>query len=457
MKLNIKDLEKATSGKLIINNHECLIENISIDSREYKENSLFIPIIGETHDGHKFLNSAYENGYRVFLCDNNHDFTKDDITLIKVEDTKKSLGDIAKYIRNKYDIEYIGVTGSVGKTTTRDMIYSVLSSKYKTLKNDKNYNNEIGVPKTLFNLDSKIEKAVIEMGMSVKGELDYLASIVKPSIAVISNIGMSHIENFENQEGIFNAKMEITNYFNKDSILIVNGDDKYLKILKTKNLNYKVLTYGLDKSNDLYAYDIKLNIDKSSFKTIINNNEEEFTINVPAEHNVLNALSAILVGLNSNMTVEEIRKGLESLELTSGRLTVIKKKDFTIIDDSYNASCDSMISALNVIKKYTNRKICVLGDILETGKYDEELHRKVGKNITNDIDLLVTVGKSSLYIEDEAIKNGYINKKLHFENYEELIKNIDKILIKDSVILFKSSHGIHLDLVVKHVLENYEN
>lgn len=457
MKLNIKDLEKATSGKLIINNHECLIENISIDSREYKENSLFIPIIGETHDGHKFLNSAYENGYRVFLCDNNHDFTKDDITLIKVENTKKSLGDIAKYIRNEYDIEYIGVTGSVGKTTTRDMIYSVLSSKYRTLKNDKNYNNEIGVPKTLFNLDSKIEKAVIEMGMSSKGELDYLASIVKPSIAVISNIGMSHIENFENQEGIFNAKMEITNYFNKDSILIVNGDDKYLKTLKTKKLNYKVLTYGLDKSNDLYAYGIKLNIDKSSFKTIINNNEEEFTINVPAEHNVLNALSAILVGLNSNMTVEEIRKGLESLKLTSGRLTVIKKKDFTIIDDSYNASCDSMISALNVIKKYTNKKICVLGDILETGKYDEVLHRKVGKNITNDIDLLVTVGKSSLYIEDEAIKNGYINKKLHFENYEELIKNIDKILIKDSVILFKSSHGIHLDLVVKHVLENYEN
>ena len=457
MKLNIKDLEKATSGKLIINNHECLIENISIDSREYKENSLFIPIIGETHDGHKFLNSAYENGYRVFLCDNNHDFTKDDITLIKVENTKKSLGDIAKYIRNEYDIEYIGVTGSVGKTTTRDMIYSVLSSKYRTLKNDKNYNNEIGVPKTLFNLDSKIEKAVIEMGMSSKGELDYLASIVKPSIAVISNIGMSHIENFENQEGIFNAKMEITNYFNKDSILIVNGDDKYLKTLKTKKLNYKVLTYGLDKNNDLYAYGIKLNIDKTSFKTIINNNEEEFTINVPAEHNVLNALSAILVGLNSNMTVEEIRKGLESLELTSGRLTVIKKKDFTIIDDSYNASCDSMISALNVIKKYTNKKICVLGDILETGKYDEELHRKVGKNITNDIDLLVTVGKSSLYIEDEAIKKGFINKKLHFENYEELIKNIDKILIKDSVILFKSSHGIHLDLVVKHVLENYEN
>ena len=457
MKLNIKDLEKATSGKLIINNHECLIENISIDSREYKENSLFIPIIGETHDGHKFLNSAYENGYRVFLCDNNHDFTKDDITLIKVENTKKSLGDIAKYIRNEYDIEYIGVTGSVGKTTTRDMIYSVLSSKYRTLKNDKNYNNEIGVPKTLFNLDSKIEKAVIEMGMSSKGELDYLASIVKPSIAVISNIGMSHIENFENQEGIFNAKMEITNYFNKDSILIVNGDDKYLKTLKTKKLNYKVLTYGLDKNNDLYAYGIKLNIDKTSFKTIINNNEEEFTINVPAEHNVLNALSAILVGLNSNMTVEEIRKGLESLELTSGRLTVIKKKDFTIIDDSYNASCDSMISALNVIKKYTNKKICVLGDILETGKYDEELHRKVGKNITNDIDLLVTVGKSSLYIEEEAIKKGFINKKLHFENYEELIKNIDKILIKDSVILFKSSHGIHLDLVVKHVLENYEN
>ena len=457
MKLNIKDLEKATSGKLIINNHECLIENISIDSREYKENSLFIPIIGETHDGHKFLNSAYENGYRVFLCDNNHDFTKDDITLIKVENTKKSLGDIAKYIRNEYDIEYIGVTGSVGKTTTRDMIYSVLSSKYRTLKNDKNYNNEIGIPKTLFNLDSKIEKAVIEMGMSSKGELDYLASIVKPSIAVISNIGMSHIESFENQEGIFNAKMEITNYFNKDSILIVNGDDKYLKTLKTQKLNYKVLTYGLDKNNDLYAYDIKLNIDKSSFKTIINNNEEEFTINVPAEHNVLNALSAILVGLNSNMTVEEIRKGLESLELTSGRLTVIKKKDFTIIDDSYNASCDSMISALNVIKKYTNKKICVLGDILETGKYDEELHRKVGKNITNDIDLLVTVGKSSLYIEEEAIKKGFINKKLHFENYEELIKNIDKILIKDSVILFKSSHGIHLDLVVKHVLENYEN
>lgn len=457
MKLSINNLIEATSGELIINNYKCEIENISIDSREYKENSLFIPIIGETHDGHKFIESAYENGFRVFLCDKNHDFIKDDITLIKVNDTTESLGNISKYIRNMYEISFIGVTGSVGKTTTRDMIFSVLSSKYKTLKNDKNYNNEIGVPKTLFNLDKTYEKAVIEMGMSSKGELDYLASIVKPNIAVISNIGMSHIENFENQDGIFNAKMEITNYFNKNSILIVNGDDKYLKTLKDKNLEYKVLTYGINKDNDLYAYDIKLNIDSSSFKTIINDKEEEFNINIPAEHNILNALSAILVGLNSNMTVEEIRKGLENLQVTNGRLTVINKKDFTIIDDSYNASCDSMTSALNVIKKYPNKKVCVLGDILETGKYNEELHRKVGKNITNDIDLLVTVGASSLYIEDEAIKNGYSNAKLHYDNYEKLIKNIDKILIKDSVILFKSSHGIHLDLVVKYVLEKYEN
>lgn len=448
-KFSINEIVLATKGKLLKKNSNQEITYISLNSNDIKENTLFIPIIGEVNDGHKFMESAYQNGCRTFLIDKNHKFNKEDINLIRVKDTTKSFGYISKYYKNKFNIQYIGVTGSVGKTSTKDMIYSVLNQKYKTLKNEGNFNNEIGVPKTLLNLDNTIEKAVIEMGMSYKGEIKHLANIVEPKIAIISNIGMSHIEHFKNQEGIFKTKMEITTNFTKDNILIVNGDDKFLKTLKTKKLKYKLLTYGFEKDNDIYCNNYKINEEKIDFSCIINNKEEKFTIPTPAKHNILNALAAILVGLENNIEIKDIKKGLKHFELTKMRLDIFKTDKYRIINDTYNASCDSMISALNVLKNYKDRRVAILGDIFETGVYEEKIHRTIGDNVKDNTDILITIGKSSKYIYDEAIKKGFNkNNAYHFDTKESFIKQKDKIIKANDTILLKASRGMALETLI---------
>ena len=448
-KFSINEIVLATKGKLLKKNSNQEITYISLNSNDIKENTLFIPIIGEVNDGHKFMESAYQNGCRNFLIDKNHKFNKEDINLIRVKDTTKSFGYISKYYKNKFNIQYIGVTGSVGKTSTKDMIYSVLNQKYKTLKNEGNFNNEIGVPKTLLNLDNTIEKAVIEMGMSYKGEIKHLANIVEPKIAIISNIGMSHIEHFKNQEGIFKTKMEITTNFTKDNILIVNGDDKFLKTLKTKKLKYKLLTYGFEKDNDIYCNNYKINEEKIDFSCIINNKEEKFTIPTPAKHNILNALAAILVGLENNIEIKDIKKGLKHFELTKMRLDIFKTNKYRIINDTYNASCDSMISALNVLKNYKDRRVAILGDIFETGVYEEKIHRTIGDNVKDNTDILITVGKSYKYIYDEEIKKGFNkNNAYHFDTKESFIKQKDKIIKANDTILLKASRGMALETLI---------
>lgn len=452
--LTIKEIKNCTKGKLIIKGLDSLIKKIVIDNREVIDNSLFIPIIGETHDGHEFMEQAYMAGCRNFLIDENHTFNKKNINLIRVKDTTKAFGDIARYYRQKFKIKIVGITGSVGKTSTKDIISSVLSVKYKTLSTIGNLNNEIGIPKTLFNLDSSYEVGVLEMGMSYQGDIDYFTSIIKPDIAIISNIGMSHIENFDDQIGIFKAKMEIVKYFNEHNTLIINGDDKYLKTIKQEKSSYKVLTYGFDKDNDLYCTSYKIVNDKIVFHCLINNKDEEFIIPSIAKHNIYNAMAGILVGLQLNLTIEQIRNGLKTFKLTEGRLTIINKKDLTIIDDSYNASADSTISALDVLKTYSQRRVAVLGDILETGAYDERIHRQIGKNIKGKVDFLITVGNSSKYILDEALKEGFkIENTCYFNNYEEVIKEIKNILKVNDVVLVKASHGIKLSEVVTYLKE----
>ncbi len=265
LKLSLDEIVKATKGKLLLNNNK-EVEYISTSSKDIKENTLFIPIKGEKYDGHAFLEDAYNNGCRIFLIDKNHEFYKKDISLIEVNDTLLALGSLARFYLDKFNVDLIGVTGSVGKTSTRDIIYSVLNEKYKTLKNELNYNNEIGIPKTLFNLDYSYEKAVIEMGIDKKGDISYFKTIAPLKHAVISNIGLSHIANFKNQEGIFHAKMEIAKEFNKENTLIVNGDDNFLKTLKDKKLPYNLLTYGFDKDNTIYCVSYEIVNGKINFK-----------------------------------------------------------------------------------------------------------------------------------------------------------------------------------------------
>lgn len=458
LRLNLLDVCKAIGGNVLLNKGGVDIDFISLSSKDIKDKSLFIPIIGENLDGHNYMDDAYNNGCRMFLIDKNHSFKKDDITLVEVDDTTKAFGYIAKYYRNLFDIFYIGITGSVGKTSTKDIIYSVLSTKYNTLKNEGNFNNEIGLPKTLLTLNDSYDLAVLEMGMSYKNEIRHLADIVRPKVAVISNIGLSHIEHFDNQDGIFDAKMEITSYFDKDNILVVNGDDKYLKTLKDKNYDYKIYSYGFDNNNDIICNDYSIVGDKIKFVATFLGDTYDVVIPSVAKHNIYNSMAAIVVGKIFNISKEDIIKGLSDFSITKGRLSVINKKDITIIDDSYNANSDSMISALNVLKLYNKRRVAILGDILEVGDYEEKIHREVGANIVGKADLLVTVGKASLYIKDEAIKKGFDKDKiLSFDNCDHLLLKIDNIIKKDDVILVKSSHGIGLSKVVEYLDGKYKD
>ena len=457
LKLSLDEIVKATKGKLLLNNNK-EVEYISTSSKDIKENTLFIPIKGEKYDGHAFLEDAYNNGCRIFLIDKNHDFYKKDISLIEVNDTLLALGSLARFYLDKFNVDLIGVTGSVGKTSTRDIIYSVLNEKYKTLKNELNYNNEIGIPKTLFNLDYSYEKAVIEMGIDKKGDISYFKTIAPLKHAVISNIGLSHIANFKNQEGIFHAKMEIAKDFNKENTLIVNGDDNFLKTLKDKKLPYNLLTYGFDKDNTIYCVSYEIVNGKINFKVNFKNKIYDYTIPSIAKHNIYNAMSAILIGNLYNLTYEEIKKGLESVSFTEGRLTIINKKDITIINDCYNASLDSIKSALNVLSTFKTRKVAILGDVLETGSYEEEIHKNIGKSIIGNTDILILVGDSIKYTYDEVIKNDFNKDNIYvFNTYEDVIKNIDNIIKKGDTILLKASHGIKLSNVVEYLDKTYEN
>ncbi|MGL5717468.1 MAG: UDP-N-acetylmuramoyl-tripeptide--D-alanyl-D-alanine ligase [Paraclostridium sp.] len=452
--LSIKELLVATNGKLVEGNEKEEITNIVIDNRVAKPGDVFIAIIGENLDGHKFMQGALDNGCKTFIKNksNSIKFESSDINLIEVEDTTIALGDIARYYKEKFNIPYIGVTGSVGKTTTKDMIYAAISNKFDTLKNEGNFNNHIGVPLTLFNLNKDYECAIIEMGMSNAKEIEYLANIVNPKIGVISNIGLSHIENLGSQEGILKAKLEIATNFNESNTLIINGDDEYLKKICKEDLKYQVKTFGFNTNNDIYCKEYSMNEDSINFICVIEDKEEKIYIPTVGKHNIYNAMAAILVGLTLNMELEDIKLGLTTFTASKMRLDIFKSNELTIINDAYNASPDSMKAALDILGRYEKRRVAILGDMFEMGEHSEYGHRLVGQHAINNVDILITIGEMSEYIGQEANKLGLSNEFIHhFKNKEIAIESLDKIIKDKDVVLVKASRGMKLEKIVEYL------
>ncbi|MEJ8554960.1 UDP-N-acetylmuramoyl-tripeptide--D-alanyl-D-alanine ligase [Tepidibacter sp. Z1-5] len=450
--INISEILDNAKGKLIQGNKGTLIKSISINSKNVDEEGLFVPLIGEKFDAHDFVYDAYKNGCKTFLKDKNHDlnFNSEDINIIEVEDTTKALGDIARLYKEKFLINYVAVTGSTGKTTTKDMIYSVLSSKYNTLKTEGNFNNHIGLPLTIFKLKDEHQCAILEMGMSSFGEIEYLSEIVNHKIAVISNIGLSHIQNLGSQEGILKAKLEITKNFTNENTLIINADDKYLKTLKNKELKYKLKTFGFEKDNDLYCVEYKMNETGIDFECIVHNQKEEFFIPARGKHNIYNAMAAILTGIELGLSINQIKTGLLNFKNGKMRLDILKTDSFEIINDAYNASPDSMKAALNILGEYKqNRKISILGDMLEMGEYAKNGHELVGEYSIGNSDLIITVGKDSKHIGNGAMKKGFNEQNvIHFNTNSQVIDYLKNILEKDDVILIKGSRGMKMEEIV---------
>lgn len=453
--LTIKELILASKGKLVSNMSESsTVNDIVIDSRKANKDNAFVAIIGENLDGHNFINLAIDQGCKTIIKNknNNVDIDNREVNVIEVENTEIALGDIARFYKEKFEIPFIAVTGSVGKTTTRDMVYSTISTKYNSLKNVGNLNNQFGVPLTLFNLNKEHEAAIIEMGMSNFNEIEYLSNIVKPQIGIISNIGYSHVEHLGSREGIFKAKMEIATNFDESSLLIVNGDDDYLKTLKSKNLVYNLKTFGFEKDNDIYCDSYEIMDDSINFVAVINGQKEEFFIPTVGKHNIYNAMAAILVGINLNMTLDEIKSGLKNFQCTKNRLDIIKTNNITIIDSVYNAGIDSMNATLSILGRYNNRRVAILGDMFEMGDYAEFAHRQVGKFAANNMDVMVAIGKDAEYIVKELIETGVNPENLyHFNTKEEAIDRLDNIIKENDVVLVKASRGMHLEKVVEYL------
>lgn len=457
--IKVNEVLVSTEGKILLGDINTEIDNIVIDSRFVNDKSMLVAIIGENQNGHKYIKSAYENGCRVFLVSEESEEFSDleNATVILVENTEIALGDIAKCYKQKFNLNTIGITGSVGKTTTRNMVYSVVNEKFKTLENKGNLNNQFGVPLTIFNLEDDYKAAVIEMGMSGAGEIEYLTNIVKPNIGVISNIGTSHIEKLGSQEAIFKTKMEITKDFDESSTLIINGDDKYLATVKEADLPYEVLTFGFSKFNDIYCKSYESFSNYTEFICVIANEEQVFEIPVLGEHNIYNAMAGILVGLTMNISTESIAAGLLNFKPTGDRQQIINKNNLTVINDVYNASPDSMVAALKVLANYDKRKIAIFGDALEMGDFAEQGHRRVGSVAAKVADIIITTGDAAKFICYQAEEDGFDKSKLFVcENKNEVNLVLDKVLKPEDAILVKASRGMKFESIVEYLVGNKE-
>ena len=456
MNLKIKDILKCTNGKLIIGDIEKECTNYSKDTRTIKKGDTYIGIKGEKFDGSSFWKDALNNGAETVIINNIkleeiEEYEKQNKNIIQVEDTIKAIGEMASYKmkiqKEKYNLKVVGVTGSVGKTSTKDIIANVLSKKYKVLKTEGNNNNHIGLPLTILRLQNE-EIAVIEMGMNHLGEISYLTKIAKPDIAVITNIGTSHIGNLGSRENILKAKLEILEGMDKKKIVINNDNDLLNKwYLENKN-NIEIHTFGIKNNSEFKAENIKLKENSSEF--ICENKNEKMSIEVPVggEHFILNALCGLTVGKLLNLNNEEIKNGIKDFKLTAKRMEINHlKNNITIINDSYNASYESMKASISNLKNMNGeRKIAVLGDMFELGDFSEKLHRGVGTEIyKNKIDKLYLIGNYSKFIGEEAEKEGYKKENIfYFENKDELFNNLKNNLKSGDIVLIKASNGMKL-------------
>lgn len=443
--MKVYEIVEATRGILVSGNKDDEINFFSQDSRQMTNGGMYIPLKGERFDGHNFIESAFQTGAQAIISEK--DVNYEDKIVIKVKDTHQALKDMASYLRNHRPVKVVGVTGSVGKTSTRDMVYSVVKQKYKTLKTEGNYNNEIGLPLTILRYHDE-EVLVLEMGMNHLQEMSRLSMIARPDIACITNVGTAHIGELGSRENILKAKLEIINGMKEGSTLIINQDNDMLQTVELPHLN--VVRVGKGKEASIQASHIVLEETKSSFEVEYQGKKEIIEVPVQGEHNISNALIAIAVGIELNISLEDIKKGIQEFKLTKNRMDILEKNHKTVIDGTDNASVDSMKSSIDVLANYKKRKVAILADMLELGDYSQQLHEEVGSYVASKgIDILVCVGKEAKYIYQKARES--MKDVYYFESNQEVIARLDELLKEDDVILVKGSHSMNLKEVVEKI------
>ena len=427
----------------VYNKEDIIIEGFCKDTRTIKENEFFVAIKGENFDGNNFVLEALKKGASGVVMDASYVDEKiinAGKPVILVKDSIIALQELAIYKRNLYDIPVIAITGSVGKTSTKDIVASVVKEQYKCLKTEGNLNNHIGLPLTILKLKDH-EALVVEMGMNHFHEIEVLSKIAKPTIAVITNVGTAHIGILGSRENILKAKLEILEGLNGS--VIINNDNDLLHNWNKENTLYKVVTYGINNNSDYLASNSKYYENYSTF-TI---DEEIIKVPVSGEHFIYNALCAIAVGKTLNIPINSIKKGIEEFSLSSNRMSLIKG-DYTIIDDTYNANYDSVISALKYLNTLEGRKIAVLGDMLELGEFANSLHSEIGEKLNDmNVDMVITVGPLSKNINDKLINVS----NYHFNTNKEAIEFINRIKHRYDKILIKASNGMRFKEIVEGI------
>lgn len=455
--MNTLEIYKNLKIVKIINEINVDIENVTIDTRKVEKGSCFIGIKGEKTDGNLLYKNAFDAGASLVILEyfdespENINYLKENNkSVIIVPSTIEALGLLAKLKRSEFFSPVVAVTGSAGKTSTKDMIYSVLKEKYKIHKTIGNQNNHIGLPLTILSLDKDNEILVLEMGMNHLKEISYLTNIAKPDVAVITNVGTAHIGNLGSRENILKAKLEILEGLNPNGTVIINNDNDLLHkwYLENKD-NYKIITIGINEVSDY----MPVIIEKGEWGTTFSCKNTIYKVPVGGDHFIYNALSAIAVANLFDVSTKEIQDGIINFELSSNRMSVSVTEGITLIDDSYNANFDSMSYAIKYLTSLPGRRIAVLGSMKELGKFSECLHRKIGALVAKEkIDILITVGDEAKFINEEAINNGY-NKdtSYHFETNKEAIAFINSIKRSEDNILVKASNSLNFKEIVDNI------
>ncbi|MBR4241154.1 MAG: UDP-N-acetylmuramoyl-tripeptide--D-alanyl-D-alanine ligase [Eubacterium sp.] len=431
------------------------ISGVSTDTRTIRKGDLFIALVGENFDGHNFIKTAEENGAAAVICSKE---VSADIPVLLVDDTLLAMHHLASYYRSLLDIKIVAITGSNGKTSTRDMTKTVLSSKYKVYSTDKNYNNEIGLPKSVFQLDDSYDIAVLEMGMNHLGEISRLTNIAKPDIAIITNVGKAHIGNLGSQENILKAKLEILEGLNENGLLILNGDDALLRNADTGA--FKKQFTGIENQNaDIVAFDINSNIDKTEFSVKYSDDEAKGFIPLLGRYNVLNALEAMLCAEHFDIDLKTAFKALEGYQKVSMRCETEEINGIIFVKDYYNSSPDSSRVALETLETYSknNKTVALLGQMLELGEFSEKEHENLGKMcVKNNIDFAYFAGD-----DYEAFKRGMPDNSKAFAKEDKArmiddIKEFIKTLPKGSAVLVKGSRGMKMEEVFEALKNHLE-
>ena len=448
------DIARMCDGELYnISHSDIVIKGVSTDSRTVEEGNLYIPIVGEKFDGHDFAFDALDKGASAIIWEKKRFLPRNDIPVIIVEDSFKAMTTLARSYRLSLKCKVVALTGSNGKTTTRDIITGLLKQKYKVQYTKKNFNNEYGLPKTIFELDEDLEVAVLELGTEKFGDISLLTDICRPDYAIITNIGDSHLLQLKTRENIARAKLEILEGLDENGIFLYNYDDPILKkVVKEFKLPERTFTYGTDKDCDFV---IEPGIADASGTTFTIDNHI-YTIPLLGQHQMYNGGIAIVIAEFFKLDYPSIAKGLTDIDLTGMRNELIHQKNFDILNDSYKSNPQSLEACLKTVYslKGYDKKIVVIGDMLELGEKEVEFHREIAEELDPQrLDYVLTIGTLAENIYDAAKQNFPEGTCFHFESKEELLEKLKEIITPNTLVMVKASRAMKLEDIVNGLVE----